>query len=532
MTSQSAFVLRGRNPDILTCIANLSNDEVFTPPELANQMLDTLAQAWAANNDGANIWADKTVTFLDPCTKSGVFLREITARLTEGLKDEITDLQKRVDHILTKQVFGIGITQITSLLARRSVYCSKFANGEHSIAESFTDEAGNIWFARTKHTWQDNKCKFCSAPKVILDRSEGVENYAYPFIHTDDIKTWIAEKFGGDMQFDVVIGNPPYQMSDGGGEGSSAVALYHHFVTQAKKLEPRLLVMVIPARWYSGGKGLDEFRDEMMDDPGIAELHDFPETDMVFPGVNIRGGICYFIRTEKTSGFTKVVNYRKSGPPSVLQRPLREAGLETFVRYNAGISILKKVLLRDEPRYESRVVSRDPFGIPANFLGFSVNKSARASVRLFRSRRGSSSDKQVYIAESQIRTNREFKDKIKVLVSKASPGGDEYPHSVFSRPFVAPRNSVCTETYLIVDFVKSAAEGENLVEYMQTRFFRFLVALIKNTQNISKTSFGFVPVLDLKRTWSDYELYERYSLTEDEVAFIESMIRPMEADDE
>jgi site-specific DNA-methyltransferase (adenine-specific) len=290
--------------------------------------------------------------------------------------------------------------------------------------------------------------------------------------------------------------------------------------------------MVIPARWYSGGKGLDEFRDEMMDDPGIAELHDFPETDMVFPGVNIRGGICYFIRTEKTSGFTKVVNYRKSGPPSVLQRPLREAGLETFVRYNAGISILKKVLLRDEPRYESRVVSRDPFGIPANFLGFSVNKSARASVRLFRSRRGSSSDKQVYIAESQIRTNREFKDKIKVLVSKASPGGDEYPHSVFSRPFVAPRNSVCTETYLIVDFVKSAAEGENLVEYMQTRFFRFLVALIKNTQNISKTSFGFVPVLDLKRTWSDNELYERYSLTEDEVAFIESMIRPMEADDE
>jgi site-specific DNA-methyltransferase (adenine-specific) len=106
---------------VLTCIANLSNDEVFTPPEFANRMLDTLAEAWAANHGGANLWADKRVRFLDPCTKSGVFLREITSRLNQGLAQEIPDLQQRVDHILTKQVFGIGITQLTSLLARRSV---------------------------------------------------------------------------------------------------------------------------------------------------------------------------------------------------------------------------------------------------------------------------------------------------------------------------------------------------------------------------------------------------------------------------
>jgi len=188
VTTQSSFVLRGRNPDILTCIANLSNDEVFTPPELANRMLDTLADTWAANNNGANIWADKTVTFLDPCTKSGVFLREITSRLTDGLKEVIPDLQERVNHILTKQVFGIAITQITSQLARRSVYCSKLANGEHSIVSSFTDEAGNIWFERTSHTWEGSKCRYCSAPKVVLDRRDDVENYAYPFIHTSDVK--------------------------------------------------------------------------------------------------------------------------------------------------------------------------------------------------------------------------------------------------------------------------------------------------------------------------------------------------------
>ena len=142
MNDQASFTLRGRNPDVLTCIANLSNDEVFTPPEFANRMLDTLAEAWAANNGGANIWADSTVRFLDPFTKSGVFLREITSRLTKGLADEIPDLQKRVDHILTKQVFGIGITHLTSLLARRSVYCSKHANGPHSIAKSFRQRCG------------------------------------------------------------------------------------------------------------------------------------------------------------------------------------------------------------------------------------------------------------------------------------------------------------------------------------------------------------------------------------------------------
>lgn len=532
MTTQSSFGLRGRNPDILTCIANLSNDEVFTPPDLANRMLEMLAETWAADNDGANIWADKSVTFLDPCTKSGVFLREITSRLTQGLKDAIPDLQERVDHILTKQVFGIGITQITSLLARRSLYCSKVANGEHSIATSFSNDAGNIWFERTNHTWEGNKCRYCSAPKSILDRHDDVENYAYPFIHTGDIKTWIEKKFGEDMQFDVVIGNPPYQLSDGGGEGASAVPLYHRFVEQAKKLDSKYLVMVIPARWYSGGKGLDVFREQMLTDQCLAEIHDFPETDMVFPGVNIRGGICYFLRSESHSGPTKVVNYRKSGEPLAVTRPLLEPGLTSFVRYNEAIPILSKVRKKKEETFDSRVQSRNPYGIPSDFAAYSKTKSPTNSVLLFRSRRGSSADKEVYISESQIRNNHHFRNKIKVLVSKASPGGDEYPHSILGRPFVSPKNSVSTETYLIVDFVKSSSEGENLISYMETRFFRFLVSLIKNTQNISKGSFAFVPVQELSSSWTDEMLYAKYGLNKQEIAFIESMVRPMEAANE
>jgi site-specific DNA-methyltransferase (adenine-specific) len=206
MSAQASFALRSRNPDVLTCIANLSNDEVFTPPEFANRMLDTLAKTWAANNGGANIWADKAVKFLDPCAKSGVFLREITSRLTKGLEKKIPGLEKRVNHILTKQVFGIGITQITSLLARRSVYCSKHAAGKHSIAKSFPSDDGNIWFQRIKHTWDGDKCKYCGANRRDYDRGAGRETHAYTFIHNDNIKTRLADIFGGNMQFDVVIG--------------------------------------------------------------------------------------------------------------------------------------------------------------------------------------------------------------------------------------------------------------------------------------------------------------------------------------
>lgn len=253
MSSQVSFSIRGRNPDVLTCIANLSNDEVFTPPEFANRMLDTLAEAWATAHKGANIWADSSVRFLDPFTKSGVFLREITNRLTQGLVTEIPNLDNRVDHILTKQVFGIGITHLTSLLARRSLYCSKHAKGEHSIAKSFASDQGNIWFERTEHTWINGRCSFCGAGQTTLDRGEGLETHAYAFIHTYDIKTRVAELFGGIMQFDVIIGNPPYQLADGGGTGTSAMPIYNLFVEQAKALDPRYLTMIIPSRWFTGG---------------------------------------------------------------------------------------------------------------------------------------------------------------------------------------------------------------------------------------------------------------------------------------
>ncbi len=354
-TTQAEVILRGRNPDVLTCIANLSNDEVFTPPELANKMLDAITEAWAANTGGADIWADPTVRFLDPFAKSGVFLREITRRLTDGLEQTIPKLEDRVDHILTKQVFGIAITHLTSLLARRSVYCSKFADGPHSIAKSFASDAGNIVFERIEHTWvgatefvttkgpggktvkrgTNGKCKYCGASQKTLDRGEGLETHAYAFIHTDDIKARMTELFGDDMQFDVIIGNPPYQLETDG-FGTQARPIYQQFVQQAKALDPRLLSMIIPARWFSGGMGLDEFRESMLTDDRIRSIDDYLTASDVFPGIGLKGGVCYFLWDRDNRGMCRVTTHYKDQEPTTAVRPLLEDGADSLYPVQPG----------------------------------------------------------------------------------------------------------------------------------------------------------------------------------------------------
>jgi site-specific DNA-methyltransferase (adenine-specific) len=356
MNGQATFALRGRNPDVLTCIANLSNDEVFTPPEFANRMLDTLAEAWAADNNGANVWADRSVKFLDPCAKSGVFLREITSRLTKGLADKIPNLEDRVNHILTTQVFGIGITNLTSLLARRSVYCSKRAKGKHSIAKSFPSNDGNIWFERTEHSWADGKCKHCGASKKALDRGEGLETHAYAFIHTKDSKALVAELFGGDMQFDVIIGNPPYQLDDGG-YGTSAAPIYQLFVEKALGLDPRYAVFVTPSRWMAGGKGLDKYRERMLSDKRLRNIVDFPKLYEGFPGVKIRGGISYFLWDRDHRGPCQVQTIW-DGKPTGPAVPRHLDTYDILVRRNEAVPILEKVRAKGGRTLDTRVSRR------------------------------------------------------------------------------------------------------------------------------------------------------------------------------
>ena len=301
------------NPDVLTCLANLSNDEVFTPPELVNQILDMLP---------SDLWQNQTAKFLDPVTKSGVFLREIAKRLNAGLAEQIPDQQTRLNHIFKNQLYGIAITELTSLLARRSVYCSKKANSQLSICTEFDNGQGNILFDRIQHTWQSRKCIYCGASQEVYSRSDDLESHAYQFIHTDKPQDF----FGTDMKFDVIVGNPPYQLNDGGGTGSSAIPIYHKFIQQAKKLKPRYLYMIIPARWFTGGRGVDDFRAEMLNDKRIKEIHDFPNASDCFPGVEIKGGVCYFLWDKAYSGKCKVHTHRGNEIASVDERNLLEKG--------------------------------------------------------------------------------------------------------------------------------------------------------------------------------------------------------------
>jgi Eco57I restriction-modification methylase len=533
MSEQAPFTLRARNPDVLTCIANLSNDEVFTPPEFANRMLDTLAAAWAAHNKGANLWADPKVTFLDPFTKSGVFLREITSRLTEGLKDTIPDLQKRVDHILTKQVFGIGITHLTSLLARRSVYCSKHAKGAHSVAKSFKSDAGNIWFKRMEHTWDGERCRYCGASKKALDRGEGLETHAYAFIHTDDIKTRISKIFGGNMQFDVIIGNPPYQLDDGG-FGTSAAPIYQLFVEQAKKLEPRYLSMIIPSRWFAGGKGLDEFREAMLTDDRLREINDYLSAADVFPGVGLKGGVCYFLWERDNPGQCRVSTHFKDWPVSTATRPLLEKGADIFIRFNEGLSILKKVVavetgqskslsLPENKRFDHLVSSRKPFGLETKFKG----KTTKSAGDVLVYQNGGTG----YTPKKSITTGTHLIDKWKLFAGYAAPGTgnkDTYPHRIISTPFIGEPGSISSETYLCIGPLESKSEAESVLSYLSCRLTRLLVLLRKPSQHVTQKVYASVPTQKWTKLWTDADLYEKYGLTKSEIAFIETIVRPMD----
>lgn len=526
MDSQANFTLRGRNPDVLTCIANLSNDEVFTPPEFANSMLDTLAEAWAASNGGADLWTDPTVRFLDPGTKSGVFLREIAKRLIVGLAAEIPDLQTRVDHVLTKQLFGIGITQLTSLLARRSLYCSKHATGDHSVAQNFVHDKRNIWFERTEHSWVGDKCKFCDAPRALFDRGRELENHAYAFLHTDDIKTHVGTLFGGEMQFDVIIGNPPYQMTGGGG-GTNDSPIYDLFVQQAIRLEPRFLSMVIPSRWMAGGRGLGEFRTKFLSDRHIRTLVDYENAKDAFPTVGIGGGVCYFLWDRDNPGSCECTYHRSGSPIGPFTRALDE--FDVFVRDKRSVDVLRKVISAGYKSFEELVSGDTPFGLATNFSHYARDAAADDTQLLLYANVATKRVRGA-VAREKISKNKQLIDVWKLFLPVAGSGRERERSGidlVLGPPIIAEPGSVCTQTYLVAGPLKSRAEAESVESYLRTRLARFLISLRKPAQHVFRGMYRWVPVQPWDRTWTDTALYEKYGVTAEEQAFIETMIRPM-----
>jgi site-specific DNA-methyltransferase (adenine-specific) len=498
------------NPDVLSCIANLSSDEVFTPPSLVNQMLDLLPQ---------EIWSDKQATFLDPACKSGVFLREIAKRLDKGLEHLIPDRQTRINHIFRKQLYGIAITELTSLLARRSLYCSKAANGKYSVTNTFKNSSGNIRFERTEHSWRQGRCNYCGANESNYNRGNDLESHAYEFIHVERPKELFK------MKFDVIIGNPPYQLSDGGAR-ASASPIYHIFVQKAMKMNPRFLTMIIPSRWFLGGKGLDNFRSEMLTDKRIREIVDFPDSTECFPGVDLSGGVCYFLWDRDNLGNCTITNVIK-GIRNKLTRPLLEEGIDTFIRYNEAVSILKKINASaglKQPRFNQLVSSRKPFGFETDYSLVEVTPFEGAV-------KYHSYNNDGYVSKEQVRQNNDWVDSWKVLISMAYGERISSDYWVLGKPFIGGPGTCCSETYLVIGPFETKDIAENVSSYIRTKLFRFLVLLNKPTQHATSKVYSLVPMQDFSQKWTDDELYTMYNLTEYEIDFIETMIRPMEQND-
>lgn len=495
------------NPDVLTCLANLSADEVFTPPKLVSSVLDLLPKS---------LFDSPETTFIDPFCKSGVFLREIARRLNDGLKNQFPDDQKRIDHILTKQVFGFAITELTALLSRRSLYCSKKADGKYSIATAFKNADGNIRLPKTSHTWtRDGRCDFCGANQNEYERDQSLEEYAYPFIHGADPRKVF------NMKFDVIVGNPPYQLSDGGGTGSSARPLYHLFIQQAMKLEPRYLSMIVPSRWFSGGKGLDEFRNEMLADVRIAKLVDFSDSRDVFPGVDIAGGVCYFLWDRDSKGLCEITNVT-GGDVNVSRRALNE--MNVLIRHNTTLGIVRKSVKLANQNISTIVSARKPFGIDSK-----ARPKSSGDITIVTSA-GTGPYKR-----SEVNSGLDLIDSWKVFVSKASSdhGGQADKNGkrkVFARVIAAPPGHVCSESYLVVGPFKSERMAKNCVRYLTLRTIRYLVAATLFTQNITRERFEFVPLLDMQKSWSDEDLFTSMALTSEEIDHIEQTMRIWESD--
>jgi len=374
--------------------------------------------------------------------------------------------------------------------------------------------------------WGDTKCEFCGAPKAILDREEELENYAYAFIHTNNIKTRITELFGGNMQFDVIIGNPPYQMKGGAG-GSSDSSIYQLFVEQAMKLEPRFLSMVVPSRWLAGGRGLDEFRKEMLTNGHLRHLTDFPDSGEAFPGVQIKGGVCYFLWDATHSGSCDVT--RIAGGMEHVQ-PNRSLGeFDVFVRDERALGILRKILAKKEPSIIQLISGDTPFGIATNFENW-TEKGGVGKIALHLISKGKRTV--AFVKRSDIRKNADVIDVWKVLVPEAYGAGESFPHQILGKEIVAAPPSACTQSYLVVAPFQSKRAAQSFASYYRTRLFRFLVSLRKITQHALRSTYTWVPQQSWNKTWTDELLYTKYGITKDEIAFINSMIRPVGEGDE
>ena len=496
------------NIDILNTLSNLSSDEVFTPPEVVNKMLDLLPQ---------ELFQSENTTFLDPCSKSGVFLREIVKRLNEGLKNKIPNLQDRITHILSKQIFGISITELCHFLTKRTLYCSKYANNDYSIGQgSFKDEDGNIYYKKCAHIFDSNGlCIKCGASKKALANRNSDENYAYSFIH--ESVEQITRRYS-KMKFDVIIGNPPYSFKTAEAENQqNADPLYDKFVLVAEKLHPHYLSMIIPSRWMSSGKSsLNEFRNSMLKDQHIKVMHDFLDATDCFPNVEIKGGVCYFLRDENYSGDCQYFLHN-NGKIEYSFRKLDNFNIGRCVRDSKAFSIISKVLNSpDFTSFKSIAGSQTPFGIVTSFNDYSKEKTAFYNTKIYI--KGGCA----YTNFKYVTKGFDLVDCYKVFAPKAVGDGNIESDKII--PIIGEKGSICTQTYIAYGKFESQLEAENLKNYMETKFFHFLLGQLKITMQMAPNYFELVPMQNFNEGRTDVKLYKKYNLTQEEINYIENLV--------
>lgn len=518
------------NPDVLSCLANLSNDEVFTPPEIVNQMLDLLPQELFRNPD---------TKFLDPACKTGVFLREIAKRLIKGLEPQFPDLQQRIDHIFHNQLYGIAITELTSLLSRRGLYCSKYPNSEFSVS-LFNTAEGNIRYKKVSHTWKDGRCIYCGASQKEYDRDAELETHAYEFIHT------LTPEEIFNMKFDVIISNPPYQLSFGieGTNSANARSIYNEFIDKAKKLNPRFIVMITPSRWMTKtAQAIPEnWVDSMLSDNHIEIMHDFPDSSDCFPGVEIKGGVNYFKWNRDYTGKCRYIyHYPSSNEIKERFDYLDSTGAGIVIRDPKSYSIIEKIVAIDGAYYTnmennfSGLVSPKHFFdngsvMTSNWKGYKDKKTDEFNIKYYISKSFNDSSFG-FISSQQLPKNAGTVSLHKVYIPAA--GGSGTDEIILGKPFYGEPNSVCSQTYLVIGYNPekhnfSKEQCENIISYIKTKFFRYLVSIKKKTQNGPRGVYQFVPLQDFSTPWIDEKLYKKYNLSQEEIDFIESSIKPME----
>ncbi|MBE7058087.1 MAG: restriction endonuclease [Ruminococcaceae bacterium] len=476
----------------------LGESEVITPKHICKDMIDMIEDAdlRAVMDSGSKV--------LDIAGKAGEFALAVFEKYIalgydkEALKDAIYTIPTSgITYEFTRMIYEILGLNVDNI-------ASKFTS--YSLLE-VKDEDGDIDYPKIAALLRQNK----------------------PF---DNI-TMNDEIREGDeiVNFDVVLGNPPYQVSDGGAQ-ASARPIYHNFVDISKKVEPSFMSLIMPTRWYAGGKGLDEFRNDMLNDTSIAELHDFLHPEEVFPDTNNRGGVCYLLwdhKHEKTDSDVRIVSHEGNGVVKTSTRKLRYKDLDIFIRNSEAISILNKVIVDETvDTMEHHISPRRPFGLDGNFIKTADFKKEVTGmtdpVKCYGKAKTVG-----YVERSNIPSHTEWIDKWKVFMPYANNIGTELNDDNQNTFVVAPK-SICTETFLIagMDMDLDEASATNLSNYLRTRFARFLLSMAKISQHGTSKTYRFVPTQDFSRAWTDEDLYAKYGLTEEEIAFIESMIKPME----